>query len=303
MSELLAAQTVTGSDPVDAPALRARGVWQTLRRRPLFWLSTAALAILTIVALIPGPIAALAGNPDPRACKLSTARQPPSAAHLFGTDAQGCDLLANVLFGTRTSLFIGLTTTAVTLVIALVLGTVAGYSGGWADALIARLTDVFLGFPFLLAAIVVLTAIGERTPLLLSLVLALFSWPTLARLVRGSVRTVRESEYVQAATAMGLRHGRVVMTHVLPNALGPVLAIATTMVGSVIVAESTLTFLGVGLVMPSLSWGLQLSTAQTYFQTAPHMLAFPAAFLTVTVVALIMLGDILRDALDPKGRS
>ena len=299
MTQFVAAQGM------ELPVERAprRGVWPALRRRPLFWTSLALLALLAVVAVAPGPLAALFGIPDPRACDLAAGRQAPSAAHLFGTDVQGCDVLANVLFGTGTSLFIGLMTTVACLSIALVLGTIAGYYGGWADALIARLTDVFLGFPFLLAAIVVLNSVPDRSPLVLSLVLAAFSWPTMARIVRGSVRAVRDSEFVQAATALGLGHGRIVLTHVLPNALGPVLAIATTMVGSVIVAESTLTYLGVGLVQPSISWGLQLASAQNFFQTAPHMLFFPALFLTITVVSLITLGDILRDALDPKGRS
>lgn len=299
MTQFVAAQGM------ELPAARPtrRGVWPALRRRPLFWSSVTMLLLLALVSIAPGPIAALFGHPDPRACDLATGRQAPSGAHPFGTDVQGCDVLAGVLFGTGTSLFIGLMTTVVCLTIALVLGTIAGYYGGWADALIARLTDVFLGFPFLLAAIVVLNSVPDRSPLVLSLVLALFSWPTMARIVRGSVRAVRDSEFVQAATALGLTHGRIVLTHVLPNALGPVLAIATTMVGSVIVAESTLTYLGVGLVQPSISWGLQLASAQSFFQTAPHMLFFPALFLTITVVSLITLGDILRDALDPKGRS
>ncbi|WP_036320521.1 ABC transporter permease [Microbacterium indicum] len=296
MTDIIAAQEGVG-------VARTRGVWGTLRSRPTFWISAGILVLLLLVAALPGPISDLFGNPDPRACALGDSRQAPSAAHPFGTDLQGCDVLANVVYGAGTSLSIGFLTTVICLALALVLGTLAGYFGGWADALIARLTDVFLGFPFLLAAIVVLNSVPERTPVILSLVLAFFSWPTLARIVRGSVRQVRDSEFVQAATAMGLSHARIVLTHVLPNALGPVLAIATTMVGSVIVAESTLTFLGVGLVHPSISWGLQLSTAQSYFQIAPHMLVFPALFLTLTVVALISLGDILRDALDPKGRS
>jgi oligopeptide transport system permease protein len=183
-----------------------------------------------------------------------------------------------------------------------VLGTLAGYHGGIADRLIARLTDVFLGFPFLLGAVVVLTSIGTRSAVTVALVLALFSWPTMARLVRGSVRAVRDAPYVEAARSMGLRDRRIIARYVLPNAIGPVLAVATTMVGGVIVSESTLTFLGLGLRAPSISWGLQLSSAQTYFQTSPHMLLFPSIFLTVTVLAMITLGDVLRDVLDPKSR-
>lgn len=297
MSEQLAPHQA----PLVAPA--DRSVWATLRGRPLFWICSAVLGVLGLIALLPGPIAGLFGQPDPRACDLADSAREPGGEHVFGTDLQGCDIFANVVYGTQTSLFIGLLTTVLCLAIAMVLGTVAGYYGGVADRIVARLTDVFLGFPFLLGAIVVLNSIGARSPVSVSLVIAFFSWPTLARLVRSSVRTVRSAEYVQAASAMGFSDRRILLDHVVPNSLGPVLAIATTMVGSVIVAESTLTFLGVGLRSPSISWGLQLSTAQSYFQSEPHLLVFPSIFLTVTVLSLITLGDILRDALDPKGRS
>ncbi|SEF18683.1 ABC transporter permease [Jiangella alba] len=280
-----------------------RGLWATLRTRVQFWVSVVLLALLAIVAAIPGPLAGIFGEGDPRACDLAESNRPPVPGHLFGTDVQGCDVLANVLSGTRTSLFIGLATTAICLVVAVALGTLAGYAGGWVDALIARTADVVLGFPFLLGAIIVLNTAPNRSPLLLAAVLAFFSWPTFARLIRSSVKEVREREFVQAAHVLGLSRARVVLTHVLPNSLAPTLAIAATMVGGVIGAEATLTFLGVGLVPPSISWGVQLSTAQSYFQSAPHTVVFPSIFLTVTVISLIMLGDALRDALDPRGRT
>ncbi|MFT4281527.1 ABC transporter permease [Microbacterium sp.] len=280
----------------------SRGVWTSLRRRPLFWISAAILAVLAVISLFPDAVGGLFGQPDPRACELRDSKQPPSAAHVFGTDLQGCDIYANVIHGARTSLFIGVTATVIALAIAIVVGTLAAYFGGFADILISRLTDVFLGFPFILGAIIVLNSVGERTPLVVAVVLAAFSWPTLARLVRTSVRTVRRMDYISAASAMGISHARTLVTHVVPNAIGPVLAITATMVGSIIVAESTLTFLGVGLRSPSISWGLQMANAQSYFGSSPHMLVFPALFLSVTVFALITLGDILRDALDPKGR-
>lgn len=278
------------------------GLWGTLRRRPQFWISAVLLTLLGLIAAFPGLIAGMFGESDPRACDLIASNSEPGSGHPFGTDVQGCDVLANVLFGTRTSLFIGIAATAICLIIAVVVGTLAGYLGGWIDALIARTADVFLGFPFLLGAIIVLNTAPSRTPLLLASVLAFFSWPTFARLIRSSVRSVRQREYVQAAHAMGVSHLRLVLTHVLPNSLAPTLAIAATTVGGVIGAEATLTFLGVGLVQPSISWGLQLSTAQSYFQSAPHTVVFPSIFLTITVISLIMLGDALRDALDPRGR-
>lgn len=280
-----------------------QGLWATLRGRAQFWVSVVLLFLLTIIAIIPGVISGFFGESNPRACDLLDSNRPPGPGHPFGTDVQGCDVMANVLFGTRTSLFIGLATTAMCLVIAITLGTLAGYLGRWIDALIARTADVVLGFPFLLGAIIVLNTAPDRTPLLLAAVLAFFSWPTFARLIRSSVKEVREREFVQASHAMGFSPTRVVLRHVLPNSLAPTLAIAATMVGGVIGAEATLTFLGVGLVPPTISWGVQLSTAQSYFQLAPNTVVFPSIFLTITVISLIMLGDALRDALDPRGRS
>lgn len=280
-----------------------QGLWATLRGRVQFWVSVVLLAVLVVIAAVPGVISGFFGESDPRACDLLDSNRPPGPGHPFGTDVQGCDVLANVLFGTRTSLFIGLATTVMCLAIAITLGTLAGYLGRWVDAVIARSADIVLGFPFLLGAIIVLNTAPDRSPLLLSAVLAFFSWPTFARLIRSSVKEVREREFVQAAHAMGFSQIRVVLSHVLPNSLAPTLAIAATMVGGVIGAEATLTFLGVGLVPPTISWGVQLSTAQSYFQLAPNTVIFPSIFLTITVISLIMLGDALRDALDPRGRS
>ncbi|HEY9292672.1 MAG TPA: ABC transporter permease [Microlunatus sp.] len=284
------------------PIARRRGVWHAVRRRVLFWLPLGMLAILVFLAVAPGLVADIFGHGDPRACDLSHSAQPPSPGHPFGLDLQGCDVFAQVIYGTRASLTVGLCCTVIALGIGLIIGTVAGYVGGWPDMLLARVTDVFLGFPFLLGAIVVLNSLGGRSVWTVSLVLALFSWPTMARLVRTSVRATRDAEYVQAAQAMGLPTRRVVGRYLLPNAVGPMLAVATLTVGGVIVAESTLTFLGLGLRPPSISWGLQLATAQSRFQQAPHTLIFPAIFLAVTVLSLITLGDVLRDAVNPKGR-
>lgn len=279
-----------------------RGVWSSLRVQLLFWVCSFVLGLLGLIALLPGPITKVFGQSDPRACDLRRSSQGPSSDHVFGTDLQGCDIFANVIYGTRTSLFIGLATTAMCLFVALIVGTIAGYYGGPIDTLISRLTDIFLGFPFILGAIIVLNSVRRPTPIVVSAVLALFVWPTMSRLVRGAVRAVRRTEYVHAASAMGLSDRRILTGHVMPNSLGPVLSIAATVVGSVIVAESTLTFLGVGLRAPSISWGLQLANAQSQFAQSPHLLIFPALFLSLTVLALVTLGDILRDALDPKGR-
>jgi oligopeptide transport system permease protein len=287
------------AQPLDENVIARRGVWATVRRRVLFWLPLAVLAVLLLMAIAPQ----LFSSTDPRACDISASARPSSPGHPFGQDLQGCDVYASVVHGARASLSVGLVCTLIALAIAVGVGTVAGYVGGWADSILARLTDIFLGFPFLLGAIVVLNSLGKRSVLSVSLVLAVFSWPTLARMVRTTVRATRDAEYVQAAKAMGFPTTRILSHYVLPNSIGPVLAVATLTVGGVIVAESTLTFLGLGLRAPSISWGLQLATAQSRFQQAPHTLIYPAMFLAATVLSLITLGDVLRDAVNPKGRS
>ncbi|SDP37184.1 oligopeptide transport system permease protein [Nakamurella panacisegetis] len=279
-----------------------RGFWRSVRRRPTFWICAVVIGLLALISLAPQWFAGWFGNGDPTDCDLLSSALPPEAGHPFGLDLQGCDIYSGVIYGTRTSVSVGVLTTVLCLIVALLLGTVAGYFGGWVDSVLARLTDVFLGFPFLLGAVVVLGSLNDRGPVTVSLVLALFSWPSMARLVRTCVRQVRDAEYVMSARAMGLRTGRILLRYVLPGAMGPVLALSTILVGAVIVAESTLTFLGVGLESPSISWGLQLASAQAQFDNYPHMLVFPSVFLTVTVLSLIALGDLLRDALNPRTR-
>lgn len=280
-----------------------RGAWRRMLRQPTAVIPMALLALLLLIAAFPGLFAGLFGNGDPRACDLSRSIDGPEAGHPFGFDVQGCDVYANVIYGTQSSIAVGVLTTVISLVVAVVFGVIAGTRGGWADSVISRLTDIFLGFPFLLGAIVVLNSVTERTVTSVSLVLALFSWPLLARLVRGSVRGISQSEYVLAARTMGLSWWRVVVRYILPNAIGPVMVVATIMVGSVIVSESSLTYLGIGLEPPAISWGLQLASAQTKFQLAPHLLIFPSIFLAVTVLSVILLGDTLRAAFDPRRRS
>jgi ABC-type dipeptide/oligopeptide/nickel transport system permease subunit len=215
-------------------------------------------------------------------------------------DVQGCDVYANVIYGTRSSLSVGVLATLVALLVALLLGTLGGLAGRGVDWTISRVTDVFLGFPFLLGAIVVLSAVGQRSVLTVSLVLALFGWPMMARLMRSSVRSIRAADYVEAAVTMGIPRRRIVSRYIVPNAISPMLVIATLSVGATIVAESSLTYLGIGLQPPAISWGLQLAAASTKFQLAPNLLIFPGLFLAVTVLSITALGDALRVAFDPR---
>jgi ABC-type dipeptide/oligopeptide/nickel transport system permease subunit len=280
----------------------SRRPFRGVLRRPSFLVPAVAVLLLALVALLPGPVAGLFGHGDPLVCDLGSSGDPPTGGHPFGFDIQGCDLYANVIYGTRTSIAVGLLATVLALAVALVVGVLAGLFGGWPDFLLSRLTDVFLGFPFLLGAVVVLNSVGQRSVGSVSLVLALFGWPTMARLVRSSVRSVRGADYVLAARTMGLGEWRIIRRYVLPGSLAPVLVVATITVGGVIVAESTLTYLGIGLQAPAISWGLQLADAASQFQNAPHLLYFPGAFLAITVLSIISLGDTLRTALDPRQR-
>jgi oligopeptide transport system permease protein len=272
--------------------------WRQLRRNPLFIAPAVVIALFTVMAVFPG----LFSRTDPRACDLSHSLLRPSARHWFGYDLQGCDYYARVIHGARVSMTIGIATVAGTALVAVVLGTLAGFYGGIVDTLIARVTDVWFALPTLLGAIVMLAVLGGKGLPQLTLVLVLFGWPTMTRLMRSAVLTVRDLEYVTAARALGAGDLRLMARHVLPNALAPVIVYGAIRVGIVIAAEATLSFLGLGLQLPAISWGLMIAGAQARLLSAPHLLLFPGLFLSVTVLAFVLLGDALRDAFDPRLR-
>jgi oligopeptide transport system permease protein len=290
------------SDPlaVEGTAPISRHSWRSVLRRWNVVVPSVVIVLLLLIALFPALFAGIFGHGDPRACNVSQSLEPPQAGHPFGFDVQGCDVYANVIYGTQSSLAVGVLGTVVALIIALALGTLGGLGARAVDWTVSRLTDIFLGFPFLLGAIVVLTAIGQRSVLTVSLVIALFSWPTMARLMRSSVRGIRNADYVSAAVTMGIPRSRIIARYIIPNAIAPMLVIGTLSVGAVIVGESTLTYLGIGLQPPAISWGLQLAGASARFQLAPWLLIFPGTFLAVTVLAITALGDALRIAFDPR---
>jgi len=272
--------------------------WRQLRRNPLFLGPAAVIVLFTVMAVAPG----LFTRVDPRACDLSHSLLRPRAGHWFGYDLQGCDYYARVIHGARVSMAIGITTVIGTAVVAVVLGTVAGFYGGIVDSLIARVTDVWFALPTFLGAVVMLSVLGGKGLPQLTLVLVVFGWPTMTRLMRSAVLTVREMEYVTAARALGAGDLRLMWRHILPNALAPVIVYGAIRVGIVIAAEATLSFLGLGLQLPAISWGLMIAGAQSRLLTAPHLLLFPGLFLSLTVLAFVLLGDALRDAFDPRLR-
>lgn len=259
-------------------------------RNPPLWLASALLALLVLIAIAPQTLT----GADPRDCRLEHSLDPPSAAHPFGFDVQGCDYLAVTLYGGRTSLSIAAIVVSSAVAIAVVLGSLAGFVGGWVDVVVSRVSEVWSGIPLILGGVVLLSAIDSRGVLQVASVLALFGWPPMVRVMRASVMSTKELEYVQAARTIGIDNWRLLRRHILPNALRPVLTVASAYAGAVIAIEATLTFAGVGLQLPAISWGIQLLEAQNRLALSPHLLVFPALFLVVTVLAFILLGEALR---------
>jgi peptide/nickel transport system permease protein len=244
-----------------------------------------------------GLAAPLVAPVDPLATTLDARLRPPDRVHPLGRDALGRDVLSRLLYGARVSFLVGVATLAVSLLIGVALGAVAGWAGGWLDEALVRLIDVFLAFPGLLLAIALAAVLG---PSLANVVLALslLGWPGYARLARAEVAALRRREFVHAAEALGARPARIVLAHVLPLAVPTLLVQATFGMAGAIVAEASLSFLGLGVAPPTPSWGSMIAEGRTFLLVAPHVILFPGLALAATVLALQLLGDGLRDALD-----
>jgi oligopeptide transport system permease protein len=283
----------------------ASDAWRAMRRNPLFWVSAGLITIFVLMAIWPS----LFTSTDPTNAILAKSRERPGADAWFGRDIQGYDIYARCVYGARASILVGVLCTLGTVLIGGIVGVMSGYQGGWLDSLMSRIGDVFFAIPLLLGAIIFLVSLPDFFNdnyflIVLKVVLALviLGWPSLARLTRSSVIQVKPNDYVQAARALGASPNRIVRSHVLPNSLAPVIVVATINLGAYIAAEATLSFLGIGLQPPAISWGIDISAALVGLRTTPHMLFFPSVFLSLAVLAFIMLGDVVRDALDPKNR-
>jgi peptide/nickel transport system permease protein len=293
--------------------------WTRLRRHKLAVAGMAVLALMILAAIFAGQLAPF----DPNFIDNGTAAVPhwngtplPPCfedqsqcwGHVLGTDEVGRDLLSRLLFGARISLTVGLSAVLMEVLIGTILGAVSGYYGGWIDYVIMRVTDVFLSIP-LLPLLLVLTAIvaASSTKASLSfgvivLIIGALSWPTVARLVRASFLSLREREFAEAARALGNSDRRIIFRHLLPNAVAPIVVQATLDVAGVIITESTLSFLGLGIQPPTASWGNMLANAQSNLSIAWWAAVFPGLCILVTVLSINYMGDGLRDALDPNMR-
>ncbi|MDQ3601020.1 MAG: ABC transporter permease [Actinomycetota bacterium] len=296
---------VTARSGTGHPRSLASDAWHDLRRRPLFGISVGLIAVLLVLAAFPQ----LFTSADPTAGDLARSRRPPSAQAWFGYDLFGRDVYARTIYGTRVSIIVGVLATTLTVLVGGTMGILAGYYGGWIDGLLSRITDVFFGLPFLLGAIVVLATFRESIgggaigiTALVVLTMAGLSWPVAMRIMRSAAIAARQQDYVRAARGLGASPLRIIRRHMLPNCLAPVLVYATIALGAFIGAEATLSFLGIGLRDPVVSWGVMISEARQYLRVSPFLLLFPAGFLAVTVLAFVMLGDAVREAFDPKSR-
>jgi len=280
-----------------APATLSADAWQRFRRNRL------ALAGLVVVALL---VVAAVGAPwlapaDPAKQSLIEKRARPGNKFLLGADEFGRDILSRVLFGSRVALLVGLLSVAIALGFGLVLGCLAGFAGGWIDVLIMRGVEILLAFPYLLLAIAVVSALG---PGVLNTTIAVGIWgtPTVTRVVRAAVLAARESEYVSAARALGASAGEILRRHVLRNILPTVVVYSTLFMANAILVEAALSFLGLGVQPPTPSWGLMVSSGRDFLLVAPHIATIPGLAIMLAVLGFNLLGDGLRDALDPRLR-
>ena len=291
--------TVDALTVVSGSARESRSLWSDARSRLLrnpVAMAGGAVSILLILVAIAAPYVA---PYDPIHQDLANSLAGPSMMHLAGTDVHGRDIFSRIVYGTRISLRIGFLGMLLGCVVGVILGLASGYYGGWADTVIMRLMDVQLAFPGLLVAICIIAIIG---PGLENVILAvgIFSVPLFARVTRGQILSLKEQEFIVAARMMGAQDGRIMLNHLLPNAVAPLLVLCTLRIATAILTAASLSFLGLGAQPPIPEWGAMLSDGRAYLAIAPHVATTPGLAILITVLAFNLLGDGLRDALDPR---
>lgn len=296
---VLGADEDVGREPetleIEKGASLWRDAWHRLGKNKLALISLfifIAIAIFCVVGPFLSPW-------DSREQDLLTGAAGPSAAHWFGTDTLGRDLMVRTMEGGRISLLVGLIATLVALLIGVLYGATAGYVGGRADAVMMRFVDILYALPFTIFVILLMVAFG-RSLWLMFVAIGFVEWLSMARIVRSGVRGLRKQEFIEAAVSLGYSHRRIILKHLIPNVLGPVIVVATLTVPAVMLLEAFLSFLGLGVQPPNASWGVLINEGQQNMEIFPWLLIFPAFFFALTLFSLNFLGDGLRDALDPK---
>lgn len=275
--------------------------WRDMRKRPMFYISGVLIILVTLVALVPGWFTNV--SPDSN-CLLVNSNGGPTSGHPLGFTRQGCDIYSRIIHGTSTSLSVGIIVTILTAVLGIFFGAFAGFYGGRIDSVLSRAGDIFFSIPYILAAVVIMSVFSNnRDVIVISLAIGIFAWPSTARVLRAEILRVKNADFVLASTAIGVSRFRILWRHVIPNSIAPVIAVTTISLAAAIVAEATLSFLGVGLPSTFMSWGNDISQAQGDLRTSPQTLIWPSLALSITVLAFIMMGEVIRDALDPKARA
>ena len=285
------ADNVLAATSVSSPRTE---IWQRFKENRLALFGLAFLVFIALVAIF-APLIAPYGITE----RSSEFRAGPSSDHWFGTDIIGRDVFSRVVYGARVSLKIGVGSTIIALAIGVVLGAVSGFFGGVTDTIMMRITDIFLAIPYIVLAIAIASVFG-RSENSIIIVLGITGWLGIARIVRASFLSLKELEYVEAARALGFGRRRIMFGHILPNALQPIIVYGTIAIGSAILAEAALSFLGVGPQDPTPAWGLMVDQGKGDLANAPHLVLFPGLAISLTVLAFVLVGDGLRDALDPK---
>lgn len=274
-----------------------KSVWFRFRKNRLAMFGMMILSIMILVAVFADFFADY--NTDAIQQNLIQRLQSPNAEHIFGTDALGRDMFARIIFGARISLFVGLITVAISLTFGLIIGASAGYFGGWVDSVLMRLMDVFLAIPQTLMAITIVAALGGGLVNLL-IALSISSIPRFSRVVRSSILSIKGQEFVEAARACGTSNRRIILKHIIPNAIGPIIVQATLNMATTVLTIASLSFIGLGVKAPMPEWGTMLAEAKDQMRYHPYLIVIPGVAIVLSVMGLNLIGDGLRDALDPR---
>ncbi|MGD6777282.1 MULTISPECIES: ABC transporter permease [Bacillaceae] len=275
--------------------------WKTFYKKLAKNKAAMAGAFIIIFVILMGIFAPLLATHDPNTTNVMNKLQGPSAENYLGTDDVGRDIFSRLLYGARVSLGIGFVSTLLGAIVGVTLGIVSGYYGRWIDSLIMRICDVLLAFPGILLALAIVSVLGASTQNVI-IAVAFYAVPSFARIVRGSTLSVRKLEYIDAIKAMGAKDFRIIFKHILPNIMSPIIVQATLYIASAIITASALSFLGMGTRPPTAEWGAMLSQGRSYIAQAPHITLFPGLVILLVVIGFNLMGDGLRDALDPKAK-
>ena len=304
---LEAAQAASGQEAArnDMGRTQWQLTWLRLRHDRVAMIALVVVIVMIVIAIAAPAFAAITGHsvdtayPDTGENEFGNPVGPGVNGFLLGTDSTGRDLLVRIVYGARISLFVGIVTTLIAVILGVSIGLIAGYFGGFIDTILARFTDAVLAFPFVLLALALAAVFGPSL-LLIVILITFFSWSGIARIVRGQTLSLKEKEYIEAARSLGAGPFRIMFFDILPNLLAPVLVVGTLYIPNAVVFESTLSFLGLGIQPPTPSWGNMLADASNFYNVAWWYIVFPALFLLITTLAFNLLGDGIRDAMDPR---